>query len=168
MFIGLEKGHFLSPTGQCKSFDAEADGYSRSEGCGVFVLKRLADALAENDQILGVIRGIEINQSGTAQSITHPHTPTQEALFRRLLSCSDISSNSVSLVEAHGTGTQAGDTSELESIRRVLAVDRTSDNPLHVTSIKANLGHLEAASGCASLAKVLLMFQHKVIPQQIS
>lgn len=168
MFIGLEKGHFLSPTGQCKSFDAQADGYSRSEGCGVFVLKRLADALAENDQILGVIRGSEINQSGTAQSITHPHIPTQEALFRRLLSCSDINSNSVSLVEAHGTGTQAGDTSELESIRRVLAVDRTSGNPLHVTSIKANIGHLEAASGCASLAKVLLMFQHKVIPQQIS
>lgn len=168
MFIGLDQGHFLSPTGQCKSFDASADGYSRSEGCGVFVLKRLTDALNENDQILGVIRGIEINQSGTAQSITQPHIPTQEALFRRILCCSDVRPNSVTVVEAHGTGTQAGDISELESIRRVLAADRTPDNPLHVTSIKANIGHLEAASGCASLAKVLLMFQYKIIPRQIS
>jgi acyl transferase domain-containing protein len=168
MFIGLDKGHFLAASGQCKSFDALADGYSRAEGCGIFVLKRLADAVAENDRILGVIRGVEVNQSGNAHSITHPHIPTQEALFRKLLSFSDVDSNSVSLVEAHGTGTQAGDTSEMESIRRVLAVDRMPDNPLYVTSIKANIGHLEAASGCASLAKVILMFQHKVIPRQIS
>lgn len=168
MFIGLDKGHFLAASGQCKSFDALADGYSRAEGCGIFVLKRLADAVAENDRILGIIRGVEVNQSGNAHSITHPHIPTQEALFRQLLSFSDIDSNSVSLVEAHGTGTQAGDTSEMESIRRVLAVDRMPDNPLYVTSIKANIGHLEAASGCASLAKVILMFQHKTIPRQIS
>ncbi|KAF8182359.1 putative polyketide synthase [Pholiota molesta] len=168
MFIGLDKGHFLAASGQCKSFDALADGYSRAEGCGTFVLKRLADAVAENDRILGVIRGVEVNQSGNAHSITHPHIPTQEALFRKLLSFSDVDSNSISLVEAHGTGTQAGDTSEMESIRRVLAVDRMPDNPLYVTSIKANIGHLEAASGCASLAKVILMFQHKIIPRQIS
>ncbi|KAF9483554.1 ketoacyl-synt-domain-containing protein [Pholiota conissans] len=168
MFIGLDKGHFLTASGQCKSFDSQADGYSRAEGCGIFVLKRLADAVAENDQILGVIRGVEVNQSGNARSITHPHIPTQEALFRQLLSSSDIDFNSVSLVEAHGTGTQAGDISEMESIRRVLAVDRMPDNPLHVTSIKANTGHLEAASGCASLTKVLLMFRHQIIPRQIS
>ena len=168
MFIGLDRGHFLSPTGQCKTFDASADGYCRGEGCGVFVLKRLSDALDENDRILGVIRGIEVNQSGKAQSITHPHVPTQATLFRHLLSNSGVDANSVNVVEAHGTGTQAGDKNEMRSIRQVLAVGRLPNNPLYVTSIKANIGHLEAASGCASLAKVLLMLLRQVVPRQIS
>lgn len=88
--LGLDRAHFLSPTGQCKAFDASADGYSRSEGCGVFVLKKLSDAIEEHDNILGVIRGIEVNQSGLANSITHPHAPTQAALFRTLLELSLI------------------------------------------------------------------------------
>ncbi|KAG5644334.1 Type I Iterative PKS [Asterophora parasitica] len=168
MFLGLDRAHFLSPTGQCKAFDASADGYSRSEGCGVFVLKRLSDALAENDRILGVIRGIEVNQSGLAHSITHPHAPTQAALFRRVLENSNVDPSRVNVVEAHGTGTQAGDPNELESIRSVFSVQRSAENPLHITSIKANIGHLEAASGAAGLAKLLLMLQHKRIPRQIS
>ncbi|KAF9464084.1 beta-ketoacyl synthase, partial [Collybia nuda] len=168
MFLGLDRGHFLSPTGQCKAFDASADGYSRGEGCGIFILKRLSDALAENDRILGVIRGIEINQSGLAHSITHPHAPTQASLFKRILENSNIDADRVNIVEAHGTGTQAGDPNELESIRSVFATKRSLDNPLQITSIKANIGHLEAASGAAGLAKLLLMLQHKTIPQQIS
>ncbi|KAG1882787.1 putative polyketide synthase [Suillus subluteus] len=168
MFIGLDHGHFLSPTGQCKSFDASADGYSRSEGCSLFVLKRLSDAVAENDDILGVIRGIDLNQSGLAHSITHPHVPSQVSLMNRLLKNSGIDASRVSVVEAHGTGTQAGDFAELQSIRAVLCRARDSGNPLHVTSIKANIGHLEAASGAAGLAKLLLMFQHETIPAQIS
>ncbi|KAG2123824.1 polyketide synthase [Suillus clintonianus] len=168
MFIGLDHGHFLSPTGQCKSFDASADGYSRSEGCSLFVLKRLSDAVAENDDILGVIRGIDINQSGLAHSITHPHIPSQVALMNRLLKNAGVDASRVSVVEAHGTGTQAGDFSELQSIRAVLCRARDVSNPLHVTSIKANIGHLEAASGAAGLAKLLLMFQHDTIPAQIS
>ncbi|KAJ7216777.1 polyketide synthase [Mycena haematopus] len=168
MFLGLDRGHFLSSTGQCKSFDASADGYSRSEGCGVFVLKRLRDAIAENDNILGVIRGIEVNQSGLAHSITYPHAATQAALFRKVLETSGIDPSRVNVVEAHGTGTQAGDPNEVESVRSVLAVNRTANNPLHITSVKANIGHLEAASGAAGLAKLLLMLQHRLIPRQIS
>lgn len=168
MFLGLDRGHFLSPTGQCKAFDASADGYSRGEGCGLFVLKRLSNALAENDNVLGVIRGVEVNQSGLAHSITHPHAPTQERLFKQLLEKSGVEATRVSVVEAHGTGTQAGDPSELESIRGVFCVGRTAANPLHVTSLKANIGHLEAASGAASLAKLLLMFKHGIIPRLIS
>ncbi|KAG1818621.1 putative polyketide synthase [Suillus subaureus] len=158
MFIGLDHGHFLSPTGQCKSFDASADGYSRSEGCSLF----------RSDDILGVIRGVDLNQSGLAHSITHPHVPSQVSLMNRLLKNSGIDASRVSVVEAHGTGTQAGDFSELQSIRAVLCRARDSGNPLHVTSIKANIGHLEAASGAAGLAKLLLMFQHDTIPAQIS
>jgi len=168
MFLGLDRGHFLSPTGQCKAFDASADGYSRGEGCGIFVLKRLSDAIAEKDNILGVIRGIEVNQSGLAHSITHPHAPTQATLFKRVLQNSGIDANRVNVVEAHGTGTQAGDPNELESIRSVFAAQRSPGNPLHITSVKANIGHLEAASGAAGLAKLLLMLQYRTIPRQIS
>ncbi|KAJ7133377.1 hypothetical protein C8R44DRAFT_849492 [Mycena epipterygia] len=168
MFLGLDRGHFLSPTGQCKTFDASADGYSRSEGCGMFVIKRFRDAVAENDNILGIIRGIEVNQSGLAHSITYPHAATQAALFRKVLETSGIDASRVNVVEAHGTGTQAGDPNEVQSLRSVLAVNRAASNPLHITSVKANIGHLEAASGAAGLAKLLLMLQHRVIPRQIS
>lgn len=168
MFIGLDRSHFLSPTGQCKVFDASADGYSRGEGCGLFVLKRFSDARAENDRILGIIRGVEVNQSGAACSITQPHVPTQIKLFQQLLESSGISPEDVNVVEAHGTGTQSGDVGEVESIRRIFSVGRSAENPLHITSIKANIGHLEAASGAASLAKLLLMLQHRTIPRLIS
>ena len=168
MFVGLERGHFLSPSGQCKAFDASADGYSRGEGCCLFVLKRLSDAIAENDNILGVIRGVEVNQSGLAPSITHPHIPTQTDLLRTLLEHSRISPTRVSVIEAHGTGTEAGDSCEFASIRSVLSQGRARDHPLHVTSIKANIGHLEAASGAVGLCKLLLMLRHNTIPAQIS
>lgn len=166
-FIGLDKAHLLSSTG-CKSFDAAADGYSRAEGCGVFVFKRLSDAVDENDRILGVIRAVEVNQSGMTHSILHPHGPTQEALLERVLLRSDIDPRLVNFVESHGTGTQAGDVNELQSIRRILAAERSPNNPLYVGSIKASIGHLEAASGSAGLAKVLLMLRHKTIPGQVS
>lgn len=166
--LGLDRAHFLSPTGQCKAFDASADGYSRSEGCGIFVLKKLSDAIAESDNILGVIRGIEVNQSGLAHSITHPHAPTQAVLFRTLLENAGIEANRISVIEAHGTGTQAGDPNELESIRSIFAIKREPENPLHITSVKASIGHLEAASGSAGLAKLLLMLKHRTIPRVIS
>ena len=168
MYLGLDRGPFLSPTGQCKAFDASADGYCRSEGCGVFVLKKIGDALKENDRILGVIKGIEANQSGNAHSITHPHAPTQEDLIQTLLSKTRIDPLRISVVEAHGTGTQAGDPNELASIRSALCKGRTQQNPLHITSIKANIGLTEAASGAASFAKLLLMLRNDKIPPLIS
>jgi acyl transferase domain-containing protein len=134
----------------------------------LFVLKRFSDARVENDRILGVIRGIEVNQSGEARSITQPHVPTQIKLFRQLLERTGVTPETVNVVEAHGTGTQSGDVSELESIRQVFAANRSAVNPLHITSIKANIGHLEAASGAAGLAKLLLMLQHRTIPRLIS
>ncbi|KAF5393009.1 hypothetical protein D9757_001120 [Collybiopsis confluens] len=174
MTLGLDRAHFLSPTGQCKPWDISADGYSRSEGVGLFVLKKLSDAVRENDRILGIIRGVEVNHSGEAQSITHPHAPTQFALYERLLRRSGVDRGLVNVIEAHGTGTQAGDPNELEGLRRAFAsssvtgVKRTKDNPLHITSVKANIGHLEAASGSASLAKLLLMMKHRTIPRVVS
>ncbi|KAJ5675932.1 type I iterative polyketide synthase [Penicillium macrosclerotiorum] len=168
MYLGLDRAHFLSPTGQCKPFDDSADGYCRSEGCAAFVVKKLGDAISENDRILGVIRGIEINQSGNAHSITHPHAPTQESLFQTLLSKTQVHPHQITVVETHGTGTQAGDPNELVSIRGALCNDRDPGNLVHFTSIKANIGHCEAASGGAALAKLLLMMRHREIPPQIS
>lgn len=168
MYMGLDRAHFLSPTGQCRPWDASADGYCRAEGCGMFVLKRLSDAVAENDRILGVIRGIEVNQSGKADSITHPHIDTQMRLYEQLLTSTGICPHDISVIEAHGTGTQAGDPKELEGLRRVFAAYRTADNPLHITSVKANIGHAEAASGAASLAKLVLMMHNRTIPATIS
>ena len=104
MHIGLDRAHFLSPTGQCRPWDASADGYCRSEGCGMFVLKRLSDALEENDRILGVIRSIEVNQSGNADSITHPHVSTQIELFQKVLASAGVEPEDIGVVEAHGTG----------------------------------------------------------------
>ncbi|THU84464.1 ketoacyl-synt-domain-containing protein [Dendrothele bispora CBS 962.96] len=170
-FLGLDRAHFLSPTGQSKPFDSTADGYSRGEGCGVFILKRLADAIAENDNIQGVMRSVEVNHSGTSHSITHPHAPTQLKLWKRLVERSGIPADRINVVEAHGTGTQAGDPTEMSSVRSVLgatASGRKADNPLYITSVKANIGHQESASASSGMAKILLMLKYKTIPRHIS
>ena len=95
MYLGLDRARFLSPTGQCKAFDTSADGYCRSEGCALFVVKKLSDALLEGDRIHGIIKGVEVNQSGNANSITHPHAPTQERLFKTLLQKTQIEPHQV-------------------------------------------------------------------------
>ena len=95
MYLGLDRARFLSPTGQCKAFDASADGYCRSEGCALFVVKKLSDALSEGDRIHGIVKGVEINQSGNAHSITHPHAPTQERLFNALLQKTQVDPHQV-------------------------------------------------------------------------
>ncbi|KAM0211985.1 hypothetical protein ACHAQD_009974 [Fusarium lateritium] len=166
MYLGLSRGHFLSPTGNCKPFDVAADGYCRAEGCVLFVLKRLSDAIAEGDRIHGVIKSAQINQSGNSSSITHPHSTTQTELLNRLLEKADIDPASISVIEAHGTGTQAGDAREVETLKRVFGTHHSPANPLVVSSIKGNVGHCEAASGAAGLAKLLLMLRKNEIPMQ--
>ncbi|KAL2163193.1 hypothetical protein VTH06DRAFT_5249 [Thermothelomyces fergusii] len=167
MYDGLARAHFLSPTGQCKPFDAGADGYCRAEGVGIVVLKRLADAVAEGDHVYAVIRSIGVNQCGKAKSITHPHANTQAELMRSVLADARISPRTVGVIEAHGTGTQAGDAAETGSIRSVFC-PRPADQPLYVSSVKGNFGHSEAASGVAGLAKLLLMLERRQIPPQAS
>ncbi|KAF9631050.1 conidial yellow pigment biosynthesis polyketide synthase [Lasiodiplodia theobromae] len=168
MYLGLSRAHFLSPTGQCKPWDASADGYCRAEGCGMFVLKRFSDAVAEGDRIHGVIRGIEVNQCGTAKSITHPDAETQARLFKQLFNKTKIDPSTINVVEAHGTGTQAGDFAEVSSLQAAFGSSRSPTNPLFLSSIKGNMGHCEAASGAAGLSKLLLMMQQKQIPPQAS
>lgn len=143
MFSGLSRGSFLSPTGSCKTFDDEADGYCRGEGVGSVVLKRLEDAIAEGDNIQAVIKSAATNHSAHAISITHPHAGTQQKLIRQVLREADVEADEIDYVEMHGTGTQAGDATEFTSVTKVLS-DRTKDNPLHIGAVKANFGHAEA------------------------
>lgn len=165
---GLAKGHFLSPTGQCKSFDAEADGYCRSEGCTLFVLKRLQEAQDDRDQIHGVILGSSLNHNAGSYSITHPDTNAQSDLFKMACKSASVREEDVSIIEAHGTGTQAGDVAELTSLINTFGRSRTEDNPLFIGSVKANVGHSEAVSGATSLLKTIFMLKHELCPPQIS
>ena len=167
IFSGLSRGHFLSKTGSCKTFDNDADGYCRGDGVATVILKRLDDALTDKDPILGIIRGTATNHSAEAISITHPHVGAQEFLFSKVLQDCGVDPHEISYVEMHGTGTQAGDGVEMESVSNVFAPrngQRGTDKPLYVGAIKANIGHGESVAGVSSLIKLLLMMQKNAIP----
>lgn len=166
MYSGLSRGSFLSPTGPCKTFDNDADGYCRGEGVGTVVLKRLHDALAEGDNIQAIIKSAATNHSAFASSITHPHAGAQQSLMRQVLQEADLEVDDIDYVEMHGTGTQAGDATEFTSVTNVLA-GRSKDNPLHVGAVKANIGHAEAAAGINSLTKILMMMRKDTIPPHV-
>jgi acyl transferase domain-containing protein len=140
----FSRGGFLSPTGACKTFREDADGYCRGEAVGVLVLKRVDDALQDNDNIISVIRGYARNHSAESTSMVHPHSKTQERLYRSLLQKTGLKPHDIHYVECHGTGTKAGDSAELESISNVFSKPGSRKKPLLVGAVKANLGHSEA------------------------
>lgn len=167
----LSKGGFLSTTGGCKTFRGDADGYCRGEAIGVIVLKRLEDALHDNDNIISVIRSYARNHSADTVSITRPHVPAQERVYRRVLQKAGLEPNDISYVEMHGTGTTAGDSAELESVVNILAQKGERETPLVVGAIKANLGHSEAVGFPISREPGLLalyqltMYRHRESPR---
>lgn len=161
---------FLSKTGSCKTFDSAADGYCRADGVGTVILKRLKDAEADKDNILGVILGSATNHSAEAISITHPHAGAQSFLYESILSAAGVDPHEVSFVEMHGTGTQAGDKTEAQSVLDVFAPrsrHRTSAQTLHLGAVKSNIGHGEAAAGITALIKMLLMLKKNAIPPHV-
>ena len=157
----------LSPDGQCKAFDASANGYVRGEGCGVVVLKRLSEAEADGDRIWGVIRGSAVNHGGASTGLTVPHTPALEQVIKTALSQAGIPPSEVDYLEAHGTGTAVGDPIELNAVASVYGRGRAADRPLLVGSVKTNIGHLESAAGIAGLIKAVLVMQRGVIPKHL-
>ena len=165
--IACSRWGMLSPDGECKTFDAGADGYVRSEGCGVVVLKRLAEAERDGDRVLAVVRGTAVNQDGASSGVTVPNGPAQQALLRQALASSGLEPADIDYVEAHGTGTPLGDPIELEALRQVFA-DRVDAPPLVLGSVKTNLGHLEAAAGVAGFMKTVLAVRHGYIPQHLN
>lgn len=165
-FAGLDRGHFLSRTGNCKAFDDGADGYCRADGVGTLILKRMPDAIADNDPIFGTILGAQTNHSAESVSITRPLSSAQESLFRKLMTESGIHPHDIGYVEMHGTGTQEGDAAEMRSVLNSFAFDhsRPQQKQLWLGSVKANIGHAESASGVIAVIKVLLMMQKNKIP----
>lgn len=165
--ITLSKAHMMAADGRCKAFDAAADGFVRSEGCGIVVLKRLSDALAHGDNILALIRGTAINHDGRSSGLTAPNGLAQQALIRKALANARVEPGQVQYIEAHGTGTVLGDPIEAQALAAVLGNDRPVDAPLLVGSVKTNIGHLESAAGIAGLIKTVLALQHQEIPPHL-
>jgi acyl transferase domain-containing protein len=165
--IALSKAHMMARDGRCKTFDEAADGYVRSEGCCVVVLRKLSDAFADGDRILAVIRGSAVNHDGRSGGLTAPNGPAQAAVIRQALESAGIKPSQIGFVETHGTGTALGDPIEVETLAAVMGIGRTADNPLAVGAVKTNIGHAEAASGIAGLMKAVLALQHRQIPPSL-
>ncbi|MCP3751633.1 beta-ketoacyl synthase N-terminal-like domain-containing protein [Pseudomonas sp. SBB6] len=165
--IAQSQAMMHSPQGQCKAFDAAANGYVRAEGCGVLVLKRLSRAIAEGDRIYAVIRGSAVNQDGLSQGIMAPNGPAQVRVIRSALENARVAAKDVAYVEAHGTGTKLGDPIELQALGSVYGRAAERAAPLLVGSLKTNIGHSESAAGVAGIIKVAKALQQGLVPPQL-
>jgi acyl transferase domain-containing protein/NADPH:quinone reductase-like Zn-dependent oxidoreductase/acyl carrier protein len=167
MTMVLCKGTFLSPDGNCKAFDASANGYVRSDGVAVVVLKRLSDAVRDNDSIYALVGGSAINQDGKSEGLTVPSSSSQVTVIRDALARAGKSPEDIQYVEAHGTGTAVGDPKEAGAIGSVFSANRSPENPCVLGSVKTNIGHTESAAGLAGLIKVALMLKNGKIPPNL-
>ena len=166
--INFSKARMMAPDGRCKTFDASADGYVRSDGCAMLVLKRLSAARADGDRVLAVIRGSAVNQDGRSNGLTAPSGPAQEAVMRSALTTAGLPATAVQYVEAHGTGTPLGDPIELRAIGAVYGSARADGDALIVGTVKTNLGHAEAAAGVLGVVKAVLALEHEWIPAHLN
>ncbi|HEY1842406.1 MAG TPA: polyketide synthase Pks13 [Mycobacterium sp.] len=163
-----EIGQVLSPDGRIKSFSADADGYTRSEGGAMLVLKRVDDARRDGDQILAVIAGSAVNHDGRSNGLIAPNPDAQADVLRRAYKDAGINPRTVDYVEAHGTGTVLGDPIEAQALGRVIGRGRPADKPALLGAVKTNVGHMESAAGAASLVKMVLSLQHDKLPPSIN
>ncbi|MDQ1292520.1 MAG: AMP-binding protein, partial [Actinomycetota bacterium] len=165
--INFSKAGAMAADGRCKAFDARADGYVRSEGAGVVVLKPLSRALADRDRIHGVILAGAVNQDGRTNGLMAPNPQAQEAVVRAAQERAGVRSHDVGYVETHGTGTLLGDPIEAKSLAAVVGRDREPADPCLIGSVKSNIGHLEAAAGVAGLIKAILVVRERQIPASL-
>jgi acyl transferase domain-containing protein/NAD(P)-dependent dehydrogenase (short-subunit alcohol dehydrogenase family)/acyl carrier protein len=164
--IGISKAGMLSPEGRCKVFDASADGYVRSEGCGVVVLKPLSSAQLDGDRVYALVRGCAVNSDGRSNGLTAPNPAAQGAVLRRAYHAAGVDPRRVCYVECHGTGTLLGDPIEVGALGPVVRPADAVDDCL-VGSVKSNIGHLESAAGIAGIIKTALALHHGVIPPTV-
>lgn len=160
--VALSEAKMMSPSGRCRTFDARGDGYVRGEGCGLVVLKRLADARADGDPIRAVIRGVGCNQDGRSNGLTAPSGEAQRALIREVLQRAGVEPDEVSYVEAHGTGTPLGDPIEVEALAALYGQPRADGSECVLGTVKSNIGHLESAAGIAGLIKTVLCLERQM------
>jgi natural product biosynthesis luciferase-like monooxygenase protein len=165
--ITFSQARMLAADGRCKTFDASADGFVRSEGCGVVVLKRLSDALSDGNNILAVVRGSAVNQDGRSIGLTAPNSLSQQKVIRQALENAGVAPKQIGYVETHGTGTPLGDPIEVNALQEVLLQERDSAERCWMGSVKANIGHLEAAAGIAGVIKTVLSLQHEEIAPHV-
>jgi len=165
--INFSRARMLAPDGRCKAFSARADGFGRGEGCGVVVLRRLADAERAGDRVRALLRGSALNQDGRSSGLTVPNGPAQQAVMRSALLSAGLAPADIQYVEAHGTGTALGDPIEAGALGAVFGAGRGREQSLHIGSVKANVGHLEAAAGLCGLIKGVLALQHGRLPAQL-
>ncbi|KAK2756655.1 polyketide synthase [Arachnomyces sp. PD_36] len=163
-FISMSGVGLLSPSGRSYAFDSRAEGYGRGEGVATLVLKTLAQATADGDTVHAVIRGSASNQDGKTTTITSPSQQAQEILIKDCYKTAGLDPCQTPFVECHGTGTQVGDVCEVSAIRTSFRTDFRHETPLYLGSVKSNIGHLEAASGLASIIKMIKAFEHNKIP----
>ncbi len=164
-FVGFSAATMLSKRGLCQAFDAKGDGYVRSEGAVVFVLRSLETAIANNDRILGVISGAGVNSDGRTSGVSLPSSVQQQALLDDVYQRFAVDPAKLAFIEAHGTGTRAGDPIETYALGQALGVKR--DAPLLIGSAKTNVGHLEAGSGLVGLLKAQLALEHDLLPPSL-
>ncbi|WP_175648157.1 polyketide synthase Pks13 [Nocardia donostiensis] len=166
--LGFDKTGAVAKNGRIKAFSSDADGMVRAEGGGLVVLKRLTDAERDGDRILGVIKGSATNSDGRSNGLLAPNPDAQADVLRRAYRDAGIVPSTVDYIEAHGTGTLLGDPIEAQALGQVVGHGRDADKPVLLGSAKTNFGHLESGAGAASLAKVIMAFQHDVLPPNIN
>jgi myxalamid-type polyketide synthase MxaE and MxaD len=165
--LAMSRWGMLSPAGRCRTFDARADGFVRSEGAGALLLQRLPEAMLDGARVRAVVRGSAVNQDGRSNGLTAPSVPAQVAVIRSALDDAAASPAQVGYVEAHGTGTALGDPIEIEALREALGQPRADGSRCAVGAVKTNLGHLEAAAGVAGVIKAVLALEHEEIPPNV-
>lgn len=165
--VAMTKFGAMSPDGQCRAFDANANGYVRGEGAGLVVLKPLSRAVADGDHIYGVILGSAVNNDGFSNGLTAPNPKAQEDVLRKAYANAGVRPSDVDYVEAHGPGTLLGDPIEAGALGAVLGAGRPRGGELRIGSVKTNIGHTEAAAGIAGLLKVVLAMKHGLLPRSL-